>query len=83
MRIGYCRGDTECDRLKGTPWARPAAICSETGDGERHSSDLAQAWALAKRHVILQRMLGPENLAAVRSGDEDAFGALSSTHTRW
>ena len=23
--------------------------CSETGDGERHSSDLAQAWALAER----------------------------------
>ncbi len=44
-----CRGDTGCDRLKGNAVGAAGGDSSDTGDGERHSNDLAPARALAER----------------------------------
>ena len=42
------RRDTGYDCQKRDAMGATRGDCSETGDGERNSSDLAQAWALAK-----------------------------------
>jgi len=44
--MGSTRTGTSCAELRG---GATGGDCSETGEGERHSSDLAQAWALAER----------------------------------